>query len=130
MTDTITSPRVAALLRKTQATRGRLVVALDATASRQPTWDMACQLQSEMFAEAGKVGGLEIQLVWFGGDECKSSAWTPDASELARTMRRIACEAGPTQIGKVLAHVRAEHQREKVAAAVFIGDACEEMRGT
>jgi hypothetical protein len=33
---------------------GRLIFALDATASRQDTWDKACELQSEMFAEAGK----------------------------------------------------------------------------
>ena len=29
--------------------RGRLVFALDATMSRQPTWDMACTLQADMF---------------------------------------------------------------------------------
>ncbi len=42
--------------------RGRLIFALDATMSRQPTWDTACRLQAEMFEEAGKVGGLEVQL--------------------------------------------------------------------
>ena len=36
---------------------GRLVFALDATMSRQPTWDMACQLQADMFREAGSIGG-------------------------------------------------------------------------
>jgi hypothetical protein len=25
--------------------RGRLIFAMDATASREPTWDMACQIQ-------------------------------------------------------------------------------------
>src|SRR5271166_6588564 len=43
---------------------GRLIFALDATASRQPTWDHACQIQAEMFSEAGAVGGLAIQLCW------------------------------------------------------------------
>ena len=38
--------------------RGRLIFALDATMSRQPTWDQACQLQAEMFREAAIVGGL------------------------------------------------------------------------
>ena len=28
---------------------GRLIFALDATLSRQPTWDMACGLQADMF---------------------------------------------------------------------------------
>ena len=40
--------------------RGRLIFGLDATASRQPTWDTACQLQAEMFREATAVGGLEL----------------------------------------------------------------------
>jgi predicted small metal-binding protein len=121
------SPRVAALLERVRHSRGRIIFALDATASRQPTWDLACQLQSEMFAEVAKVGGLEVQLVWYRGyDECKSSVWMFDADELARVMRRITCEAGHTKIERVLAHVRAEDDREKVAAVIFVGDACEE----
>ena len=44
-------------------TRGRLIFALDATMSRQPTWDQACMLQADMFREATSVGGLDIQLV-------------------------------------------------------------------
>jgi hypothetical protein len=46
------SPRVAALLKKTQAARGRLIFALDATASRARAWDLAAHLQAEMFKEA------------------------------------------------------------------------------
>src|SRR5687767_13374539 len=29
--------------------RGRLLFAMDATASREPTWDLACAIQGEMF---------------------------------------------------------------------------------
>jgi hypothetical protein len=123
----MTSPRVAALLEKTRHSRGRQIFGLDATASRQEAWDRACQLQSQMFAEAGRIGGLEVQLVWYRGyGECKASAWTLDADELARAMRRITCEAGHTQIAKVLTHTREEHAREKIAAVIFVGDACEE----
>src|SRR4051812_28280836 len=56
--------------------RPRLVFALDATASRQPTWDLACGVQGEMFATAAEVGGLCVQLVYFRGfDECRASRW-------------------------------------------------------
>jgi len=55
--------RVADFLAKIRP-RGRLIFIIDATASRQRTWDAACQLQSEMFAEAGKLGGLDAQLVF------------------------------------------------------------------
>lgn len=121
------SQRVTDFLAKVQTTRGRLIFALDATASRQPTWDMACQLQANMFAEAGKIGGLEIQLVYFRGlNECKASDWTPDTHALADKMSQITCMAGYTQIGKILAHVRKEHGAQPVSAAVFVGDMCEE----
>jgi hypothetical protein len=124
------SPRVAALLDKIQHSRGRLIFAIDATASREATWDMAAQLQAAMFEEAARIGGLEVQLVWYRGpDECSHTAWTMDACELAAQMNRIRCAAGATKITRVLEHIRAEHQRAKIAAAVFIGDACEELRG-
>ena len=46
---------------------GRLIFALDATASREPTWDHACHIQGEMFRETALLGGLEIQLAYYRG---------------------------------------------------------------
>jgi hypothetical protein len=107
--------------------RGRLIFALDATMSRQPTWDTACKLQAEMFREAGAVGGLDVQLVYYRGlAECRSSAWVGEPARLSALMSRIDCEGGHTQICKVLAHARRENDGEKVAVLVFIGDAMEE----
>ena len=60
--------------------RGRLIFALDATMSRQPTWDQACRLQADMFREAAAVGGLDIQLVYYRGQsECRASPWVAEA---------------------------------------------------
>ena len=107
--------------------RGRLVFALDATMSRQPTWDSACALQADMFREAAAIGGLDIQLVYFRGlGECRASGWVAGSEKLADLMSRIDCRGGHTQIGKVLAHARQEHARRKVQALVFVGDAMEE----
>ena len=107
--------------------RGRLIFALDATMSRQPTWDSACALQADMFREAAKTGGLDIQLVYFRGlGECRASGWVAGSEKLADLMSRIDCRGGHTQIGKVLAHARQEHARQKVQALVFVGDAMEE----
>ena len=39
--------------------RGNLIFALDATASREQTWDTACQLQAQMFREVANIGTLE-----------------------------------------------------------------------
>ncbi len=56
--------------------RGRLIFALDATMSRQPMWDTACQLQADMFREAASIGGLDVQLVYYRGlGECRASRW-------------------------------------------------------
>jgi len=108
--------------------RGRLVLAMDATMSRQPGWDMALSIQGSMFAEAGRVGGLDVQLVYFRGfDECRASKWTPDTDGLARLMSGIRCQGGRTQIGRVLKHLKAEAARGKVSACIYIGDALEEQ---
>ena len=107
--------------------RGRLIFALDATMSRQPTWDLACELQSEMFDAAGTVGGLAVQLVFFRGiGECRASAFVANAAALRDLMVKIDCRGGHTQIGKVLAHVRREAEKRPVAALTFVGDAMEE----
>jgi hypothetical protein len=106
---------------------GRLIFALDATMSRQPTWDQACRLQADMFREAAAVGGLAIQLVYYRGlAECRASPWIAEPQRLGDLMSRIDCRGGHTQIAKVLAHARRENDSAKVAALVFVGDAMEE----
>jgi hypothetical protein len=107
--------------------RGRLIFALDATMSRQPLWDTACKLQADMFREAAAIGGLDVQLVYYRSlSECRASPWVSQAERLAELMTRIDCRGGHTQIGKVLGHARAESERKKVQALVFVGDAMEE----
>ena len=108
-------------------TRGRLVLGMDATMSRQPSWDTALAIQGDMFAETGKIGGLDVQLVYFRGfDECRASKWSSDTRSLARLMSGIRCMGGNTQILKVLRHLRKEAAGGKVNACVYIGDAMEE----
>ncbi|MGY3576009.1 MULTISPECIES: vWA domain-containing protein [Bradyrhizobium] len=106
---------------------GRLVFALDATMSRQPTWDMACTLQADMFREAGALGSLDIRLIYYRGfNECRASGWISDSAQLARLMSKIDCQGGNTQIGKVLSETRREAVEAGVRALVFVGDAMEE----
>jgi hypothetical protein len=108
------------------SSRARLIFALDATASRRPTWDMAASLTAGMIREAAAIGNLDLQLVYFRGEnECKASRWLSDPGQLAQIMSRIECMAGETQIRKVLAHARKETSRLHVGALVFVGDARE-----
>ena len=106
---------------------GKLVFAMDATMSRKPSWDAALQTQAEMFREAGRIGGLDVQLIYFRGfGECRASKWVSDAEGLARLMTTVDCRGGNTQIEKVLKHVRREAQAGKVNAVVYVGDCMEE----
>ena len=108
--------------------RGRLLFALDATMSRQPTWDQACVLQAEMFREAAAVGGLDIQLVYYRGlSECRASGWIGEARQLGELMSHIECRGGHTQIGKVLSHARRESEKALLGALILVGDAMEEQ---
>ena len=111
--------------------RGRVVLALDATMSRQPTWDMAVSIQAEMFRSAAATGKLSMQLVYFRGfGECRASRWAHDGDSLAAMMQRIDCRAGQTQIAKVLKHAIREREANPISAVVYIGDAMEENADT
>ena len=107
-----------------EASRPRLIFALDATMSRQPTWDSAAELQEQMFKAAGS--GIDVQLVYYRGQECKASGWLRDPARLTSSMRKISCVSGYTQIERVLAHALREADKHSIRALVFVGDACEE----
>lgn len=110
---------------------GRLIFALDATMSRQPTWDLACALQADMFREAAAIGGLAIRLIYYRGlNECRATGWISNSARLAQLMSRIDCRGGHTQIGKVLADARTQANSDGVRAMVFVGDAMEESVDT
>jgi len=107
--------------------RGRLIFAMDATASREPTWDRAAEIQAAMFSESAELGGLEIQLCYYSGVlgfEC--SPWYREAAALCDYMTRVSCTAGLTRIARVLRHAGEESRRSRVSALVFVGDCVEE----
>ncbi len=107
--------------------KGRLIFAMDATASREPTWDRACHIQAQMFTETEGLGGLEVQLVYYRGfGECKSSPWVDSPAELVKRMIAVRCLGGQTQLGRVLKHALKETKKKKVNALVFVGDCLEE----
>jgi hypothetical protein len=111
----------------TESSRGRLIFALDATMSRQPTWDLAQSLQGRMFESTSALGGLDVQLVYFRGfGECRASRFVSGGQGLTALMSKISCRGGHTQIEKVLRHVRDEAKAGRVGALVFVGDSMEE----
>ena len=112
---------------KTSANPGRLLFAMDATLSRAPTWDMANHIQNEMFDATANLGGLSVQLCYFKGfKEFDASPWCRDSQQLHQIMSRVRCAGGQTQIQRTLQHALQEHQKDKISALVFVGDAMEE----
>ncbi len=113
--------------KKATAGRGRLIFGMDATMSRQPTWDRAAAIQGNMFVEAAKVGTLSVQLCYFRGhSESRVSKWISDGPTMARLMGKVECHGGYTQLDRLLHHIKSETTKERVSAAVFVGDAMEE----
>ena len=107
--------------------KGRIIFAMDATASRELSWDRASNLHGEMFQEAAIQGGIEIQLVYYRGfGEFKASSWTSVPDELLRLMTAVHCFAGETQIEKILRHTLSETKKQRIDALIFIGDSVEE----
>ncbi len=105
----------------------RLIFSLDATASRQGTWDVASQLQGEMFQSTQSLGGLNVQLCYFRGfGEFFSSDWQSNPDEIMRIMTRLQCQAGATQLHRLLQHAVDENQSKSIRGLIYIGDAMEE----
>jgi hypothetical protein len=110
--------------------KGRLIFALDATASRQISWDIACELQAEMFTAAAASGGLQVQLCWYRGiGDFGAADWTQNPAGLVAQMAKVYCVGGRTQIGRVLKHVLQASRQQRIHALVFVGDSMEEDPG-
>lgn len=100
---------------------------MDATASREPSWDQACRIQGDMFETTAALGGLDVQLCYFRGfNDFRATSWVADARALAGHMSLVRCAGGATQIGRVLAHALTESTAQQLNALVFVGDCMEE----
>lgn len=110
-----------------QTDNGRILFALDATASRERSWDHASHIQNEMFIAADKLGGLQLKLCYFRGfNDFYASEWLSSSSQLQTIMANVRCMAGHTQIAKVLHQALQNTRTQKIDAVILIGDCCEE----
>lgn len=105
-----------------------MIFALDATASREPTWDQARQLHGELFSATLSEQTLAIQLCYYRGlGEFTASHWLTQPGALLDQMSSVTCEPGTTQIGRVIHHALETHSASHpVRAVILVGDACEE----
>jgi hypothetical protein len=110
------------------ARRPRLLLAFDATASREATWGRAQDLTAAILAEGLRAGGgLDVSLCYFRGPtEMAATPFLSSGEELGRRLQGIRCRGGHTQIARVLAHALDRHAEAPLSALVLVGDACEE----
>jgi len=108
----------------------RLVVGMDATASREPSWRTAKEVMGGMFAEVPQ--GLSVSLAYYGGSHgFRATPFVDDVTPLIAEANRVYCSAGHTQIVRMLDHVAGEISRGgRVAGLVLVGDAFEEDLAT
>lgn len=110
-----------------ERTTHRLIFAMDATASRAPTWDLACSLHAELFSAVRDSGNLAVQLAYYRGiDEFRYSSWSTTPDALLNTMLGVRCLGGMTQILRVINHAKRESAHQPVRALVLVGDCFEE----
>ena len=102
--------------------------ALDATASREPTWATAKQLHRELFGAAADTATVSIQLCYYRSfAEFHASPWLTQADELLAHMDKVECMGGATQIRRLLRHyLQVGTAATPVRTMVFVGDAVEE----
>ncbi|MGK0499064.1 MAG: hypothetical protein ACJAYG_000695 [Oceanicoccus sp.] len=106
---------------------GRLIFALDATASRQASWAQARKIQSQLFIASSQLGGLQLQLCYYRGEiEFVASPWLQDSGKLLQKMNAVSCLGGFTQLRRLLDHCLKESHQQAVHAVVIIADAVEE----
>lgn len=110
---------------KAAAERPRLVFAFDATASREPAWGAARQLQDSLLAALP--GELEVALAVHAGSRVTLfSDFTSNASELRDQAAGVRCAAGITRLLDILD--RAVKLKPAPSVVVYVGDVFEESR--
>ena len=119
-------------IQSVQSRQTKLIFALDATASREPTWATAKKLHRDLFTASIENTNLAIQLCYYRGlSDFHYSPWLTNAAELLAHMDDVVCLGGPTQLERVLRHYLAQRSGlAPVKALVFVGDAVEESNDT
>ena len=102
---------------------------IDATASREHTWEQAQTIQAKMFKAVSGLKAVSLRLVYFGDNRLTALGWENNPNSVARHMAAVRCHAGLTQIIEGLQSFINEGPEEKAAAIILIGDCFEENSG-
>jgi len=104
----------------------RIGFLIDATASRENTWEQAQTIQAKMFRSASGLKALKLRLVYFGGNQLTKLGWNDNERSVAAHMAAVRCSAGLTQIIPGLEAFIDEKPENRAGAIILIGDCFEE----
>jgi hypothetical protein len=104
----------------------RIGFLVDATGSRNKTWERAQGIQSKMFRAAYGIKAIKLRLVHFGGGSLTTRNWDDDTKSVAANMAAVRCQAGLTQILEGLQSFIDETPEDRATAIILIGDYFEE----
>lgn len=110
-----------------QKRRGaRIGFVIDATGSREQSWEQAQTLQAGMFRAVARLKALHLRLVHFGGGMLADHGWQTDPKQVAATMAKTRCQRGLTQILPALTAFIDEPAQTRADAIILVGDCFEE----
>lgn len=100
---------------------------IDATASRQDTWDTAQKTQAAMLSELanGFADRVTIELVTFGGDVLNAPTQAVSHIDAAKRLAEVECKAGSTQFIDALQPF-VERKDNRTKSIIIVGDFFEE----
>jgi hypothetical protein len=108
------------------AQRPRLIFAIDATASREPAWEAAKQLQDELLV--AMPDELDVALAVHAASRVVLfSEFTSNAKALRDAAAGVRCAAGLTRLLDILDRVT--KLRPAPSVVIYVGDVFEENRG-
>lgn len=106
----------------TPSRRPRLVFAFDATASREPAWELARQVTDSLFRVVP--GELDIALAVHGAGAVHTfTPFSPDPHSLRDAAASVKCQAGMTALVQLMDQVLAQ---SGVKVMMYTGDCFEE----
>lgn len=109
---------------KAQRRPAHIGLVIDATGSREHSWEQAQTAQLRMFKDLAGLKALQLRLLEFGGGKVTDYGWQGDALKVAKKMAAVRCRQGLTQFIPALEAF--EKDKTKTDALILIGDAFEE----
>jgi hypothetical protein len=106
--------------------RGCLGMVIDATASRDASWNAAKKIQRQLFARVSGDNRMVLRLVVMRGGGFKDYGWHTDGEKLGSLIDRMQTDSGNTRIVDSLRAFIREPGGHKPAALILVGDCCEE----